>query len=177
MTDVDLTNTKAEAERVAAEWGLELGAPFTLSRYSYVAPVGDDAVLKVPWEGDDESLHEGDALELWAGDGAVHLLRRGGRALLEERALPGVDISEVPEEEGTAILVDSDFLVARFNPDGSIDRSWAKIRTDVTDTLLNHGILANLRFVTPFPTQGGTDARINMGNFALRPNGRIVTSI
>ena len=106
MTDVDLTNTKAEAERVAAEWGLELGAPFTLSRYSYVAPVGEDAVLKVPWERDDESLHEGDALELWAGDGAVRLLRRSGRALLEERALPGDDISEVPEEEATAIAVD-----------------------------------------------------------------------
>jgi len=103
---VDLTDTKAEAERVAAEWGIELGTPFTLSRYSYVAPVGDDAVLKVPWEGDDESLHEGEALELWNGNGAVRLLRRSGRVLLLERALPGADISEVPEEEATAIAVD-----------------------------------------------------------------------
>ena len=106
MPPVDLTDTKAEAERVAAEWGIELGTPFTLSRYSYVAPVGDEAVLKVPWEGDDESLHEGEALEFWDGDGAVRLLRRSGRVLLLERALPGDDISELPEEGATAIAVD-----------------------------------------------------------------------
>jgi streptomycin 6-kinase len=41
-------------------------------------------VLKVAWEGDDESLHEGEALELWNGEGAVRLLRREGRVLLEE---------------------------------------------------------------------------------------------
>jgi streptomycin 6-kinase len=103
---VDLTVTKAEAERAAAEWGVELGTPFTLSRYSYVAPVGDDAVLKVPWEGDDESLHEGEALELWGGDGAVRLLRRARNVLLLERALPGDDISGASEEEATAIAVD-----------------------------------------------------------------------
>jgi len=103
---VDLTDTKAAAEKAAAEWGVELGAPFTLSRYSYVAPAGDDAVVKVPWEGDVESLHEGEALELWDGNGAVRLLRRSGRALLEERARPGDDISDVPEEEATAIAVD-----------------------------------------------------------------------
>ncbi|MDX6476349.1 MAG: streptomycin 6-kinase, partial [Gaiellaceae bacterium] len=95
MPPVDLTDARATAEQVAADWGVELGTPFTLSRHSYVAPVGDDEVLKVPWEGDDESLHEGEALELWAGDGAVRLLRRSGRALLEERALPGDDISEL----------------------------------------------------------------------------------
>ena len=96
------------AEEVAAEWGLELGAPFALSRYSYVAPVGDDVVLKVAWPGDDESLDESDALELWAGDGAVRLLRgdKTRRALLEERALPGNDISELPDEEATAIAVE-----------------------------------------------------------------------
>jgi streptomycin 6-kinase len=70
-----------------------------------VAPVGD-AVLKVPWEGDDESLHEADALALWNGDGAVRLLRRSGRALLEERAVPGDDLSTLPEDEATAIAID-----------------------------------------------------------------------
>ena len=109
MGGVDLTETQATAEAVAAEWGLELGAPFALSRYSYVAPVGDDAVLKVAWAEDDESLDEGDALTLWAGNGAVRLLRadKSRRALLEERAVPGDDISELPEEEATAIAVDS----------------------------------------------------------------------
>jgi streptomycin 6-kinase len=93
---------------VAAEWGLELGAPFALSRYSYVAPVGNDAVLKVAWEGDDESLHEPEALELWDGRGAVRLLKRdpNSRAFLAERALPGSDLSELPDDEATAIAVD-----------------------------------------------------------------------
>jgi streptomycin 6-kinase len=108
VPSVDLTDTRATAEAVAAEWGLELGAPFAMSNYSSVAPVGDDAVLKVAWKGDDESLHEAEALELWAGNGAVQLLRadRSRRALLEERALPGDDISELPECEATAIAVD-----------------------------------------------------------------------
>jgi streptomycin 6-kinase len=105
---VDLTETKATAEAVAGEWGLELGSPFALSRYSYVAPVGDDAVLKVAWSGDDESLDEANALDLWDGDGAIRLLRADGsrRALLEERAVPGTDISGLPEEEATAVAVE-----------------------------------------------------------------------
>ena len=101
----DLTASKASALDAAREWGLELGEPFAFSYVSYVAPAGD-AVLKVAWEGDTESLHEGDALELWDGDGAVRLLRRSGRALLEERAVPGTDLSALPDEEATAIAVD-----------------------------------------------------------------------
>jgi streptomycin 6-kinase len=104
---VDLMYAKEAAQRAAAEWGLELGPPFPLARYSYVAPAGDDAVLKVAWEDDDESLHEAEALALWAGDGAVRLLRSdpASRALLEERALPGDDIASLPEEESLAIAV------------------------------------------------------------------------
>jgi streptomycin 6-kinase len=104
---VDLTRAKAAAQRAAEEWGIELGPPFALARYSYVVPAGHDAVLKVAWEGDDESLHEPEALALWAGDGAVRLLRShpATRALLEERALPGDDISQLPEEEAVAIAV------------------------------------------------------------------------
>ena len=102
----DLAETRALAERAAAGWGLELGPPFALSRYSYVAPAGDTAVVKLAWEHDDESLHEADALERWHGDGAVRLLRRSGRALLEERALPGDDISGLPADEATAIAVE-----------------------------------------------------------------------
>ena len=86
-------------------WGLEIGEPFPLSNVSFVAPAGP-AVLKVAWEGDEESLHEADALEFWDGDGAVRLLRRSGRALLEERAVPGDDLSALPEDDATAIAVD-----------------------------------------------------------------------
>jgi len=92
---------------VAAEWGLELGEPFALSNYSYVAPAGDDAVLKVVPAEDDEADEEADALALWDGDGAVRLLRHDQRrrALLLERAMPGSDISKLPDEEATAIAI------------------------------------------------------------------------
>ena len=105
---VDLSESKRLAGEIAAEWKLTLGEPFAMSRFSYVAPVGDDAVLKVAWTGDDESLDEDAALELWAGDGAVRLYRadRARRVLLEERAVPGSDISDLPEDEATAVAVD-----------------------------------------------------------------------
>jgi streptomycin 6-kinase len=105
---VDLAALRRVAEEVAAEWALELGEPFALSRYSYVAPAGGDAVLKVVSPDDDESDEEGDALELWDGDGAVRLLRRDRKrkALLIERARPGDDASALPEDEATAVAVD-----------------------------------------------------------------------
>ncbi|GAB3311035.1 aminoglycoside resistance protein [Epidermidibacterium keratini] len=59
---------------------------------SLVLPVvtadGMPAVLKVAFDGDDESQHEALALQHWGGDGAVRLLRADPRrrALLLERA-------------------------------------------------------------------------------------------
>jgi streptomycin 6-kinase len=95
---------------VAAEWGVALGAPFALARYSFVAPAGADAVLKVTPPSDDEADEEADALALWDGDGAVRLLRhdRRRRALLLERALPGTDLAgaDVSDEDATAMAVD-----------------------------------------------------------------------
>jgi streptomycin 6-kinase len=104
----DLAPLERIAHEVAAEWGVKLGPPFALSRYSYVAPAGSDAVLKVTPPDDDESDEEADALALWDGDGAVRLLARDRerRALLVERARPGSDISELPDDEATAIAVD-----------------------------------------------------------------------
>jgi streptomycin 6-kinase len=58
---------------------------------SLVAPVhtadGERAVLKVSFDGDQESVHEGLALQHWHGDGVVRLLRADPhrRALLLER--------------------------------------------------------------------------------------------
>ena len=105
---IDLTHAKDVAHRAAAEWGLELGDAFALARYSYVAPAGDDAVLKVAWDGDDESLHEAEALELWDGDGAVRLLRcdPGDARAARGACAPGDDISELPDDEAIAIAVD-----------------------------------------------------------------------
>lgn len=100
----DLSVAKNAAQAAATGWGIVLEEPFELSTVSYVAPAGD-VVVKVPWEGDTESLHEPDALELWNGDGAVRLLQRSGSALLEERARPGDDLSNIAEEEGITIAV------------------------------------------------------------------------
>jgi streptomycin 6-kinase len=101
----DLAPLERIARDVAAEWGVALGEPFALAQYSYVAAAGDTAVLKVTPPEDDESDEEAEALQLWAGNGAVRLLRRdrSRRALLIERA--GDDISNLAEEEATRIAV------------------------------------------------------------------------
>lgn len=108
MSPADLVSLEAVAREVAAEWGVELGEPFALARHSYVAPAGEDAVLKVTPPEDDESDEEVVAFELWNGNGAVRLLRydRERRALLLERARPGVDLSRLPDAEATAIAVE-----------------------------------------------------------------------
>jgi streptomycin 6-kinase len=103
---VDLRGARAAAEAAARAFGVELGPPFRQGRFSFVAPAGERAVLKVPWEGDDESLHEPEALELWNGDGAVRLLGRRGSALLLERALPGGDLSALDEDAALEVALD-----------------------------------------------------------------------
>jgi streptomycin 6-kinase len=108
--EFNLTWARETAQQAARHWQRSLGPPFNLAAVSYVAPAGD-AVVKVAWEGDDESLHEADALELWSGEGAVRLLARHGDALLEQRAVPGTDLSAVAETDATALAVD---LAARL---------------------------------------------------------------
>jgi len=98
------------AVEAARRWGVQLGDPFAMAQWSYVAPAGD-AVVKVAWDGDDESLHEAEALRVWDGNGAVRLLDELGRALLLERAQPGTDLSELSEPEATTIAVE---LAARL---------------------------------------------------------------
>jgi streptomycin 6-kinase len=106
--ELDLAPLEEIARQVATEWGIQLGPAFAMSRRSYVAPAGDDAAMKVLLQNDDESDNDADALASWAGDGAVRLLRhdRERGVLLMERALPGTDISKLPEDEATAIAVD-----------------------------------------------------------------------
>jgi streptomycin 6-kinase len=103
--EFDLSQSKAAADEAATHWGLDVEPPFSLSNVSYVAPAGD-VVVKVAWLGDDESLHEPDALSLWNGNGSVRLLGRVGRAILEERAVPGHDLSALPESAATAVAID-----------------------------------------------------------------------
>jgi streptomycin 6-kinase len=84
---------------------------------SLVAPVtaadGTRAVLKLTFDGDLESRHEGLVLQRWQGDGAVRLLRADPhrRALLLER-LDRHDLTEQPELEACRIVTD---LYARLH--------------------------------------------------------------
>jgi streptomycin 6-kinase len=85
------------------DWGLTLSAPFEPATISWVAPArladGTHAVLKLNFP-EPESEHEADALQWWAGDGAVRLLAhdRARRALLIVRCEPGAQLRSVADE-------------------------------------------------------------------------------
>ena len=106
---------------------MSLGPRFELARYSYVAPAGEDAVLKVTPPEDDESDEEAEALQLWGGEGAVRLLRRdrARRALLIERARPGGDLAQLSEADATeaAVAVAGRLWTRGQSPDMSLFRS------------------------------------------------------
>jgi len=76
---------------------------------SLVAPVltadGTSAVVKISFDGDDESVHEALALQHWHGDGTVRLLRADPRrrAILLER-LARRDLREVGDLEACEIV-------------------------------------------------------------------------
>lgn len=97
------------AAEVVEEWRLVLdGAP--MHGYASLAqPVrtagGRPAVLKVSFDGDEESVHEGIALQRWHGDGAVSLLRADPRrrALLLER-LHTEDLGDLWDVEACEVV-------------------------------------------------------------------------
>jgi streptomycin 6-kinase len=103
----DLELLRPVAEELAAAWGVELGPRFPMAAWSYVAPAGEDAVLKVMSPDEVESLHDPDALALWDGECAPRLLRRddGRKAYLMERLRPGTDIRDLPEDEALRIAI------------------------------------------------------------------------
>ncbi|MDR7251095.1 streptomycin 6-kinase [Nocardioides sp. BE266] len=76
---------------------------------SLVVPVTDadgrPAGLKVTFDGDDESLHEGITLQRWGGRGAVHLARADPRrrALLLDW-LPGPDLADTWDVEACEVV-------------------------------------------------------------------------
>ena len=96
-------------EGLLDEWGLrEDGWPMH-GYTSLVVPVRDEAdqplVLKVTFDGDDESEHEGLVLGRWAGRSAVRMLRAdpGRRALLLER-LHSTDLRDVWDLEACEVV-------------------------------------------------------------------------
>jgi streptomycin 6-kinase len=97
------------AHEVALAWGLHLGPRYEWARFSFAAPAGDHAVLKLTPPEDDEADHEGDALAFWNGRGAVRLLKRDKmrRALLIERCVPGHDASAIDDHEAIRVALDT----------------------------------------------------------------------
>lgn len=120
ITDRVRGRLEATARDIAAEWGLALGPQFPLAHYSFAAPAGEDAVLKIAPVEDDQADLEADALAFWNGDGAVRLLRhdRARRALLIERARPGTDAATVPEDEAVAAAIAVGRRIWREPPQG-----------------------------------------------------------
>ena len=92
-----------------AEWDLTQVATSQHGFCSLVLPVvdtdGTPAALKVAFDGDDESFHEGLALQRWGGRGAVRLLRADPhrRALLLAW-LPGPDLSDAWDIEACEVV-------------------------------------------------------------------------
>ena len=87
----------------AERWGLELEEPVD-APHSLVVPAGD-AVLKLNAPSHFEADHEADALERWAGGGAVRLLARDDarRALLVERCRPGTTLWDAGVDEAPVV--------------------------------------------------------------------------
>jgi streptomycin 6-kinase len=91
------------------EWGLRQTGESLHGYCSLVLPVVDPdgaaGALKISLDGDDESLHEGLALQHWGGRGAVRLLRADPRrrALLLDW-LPGPDLGDAWDVEACEVV-------------------------------------------------------------------------
>lgn len=98
-----------ELPRLVAEcaelWGLELEEPVD-TPHSLVVPAGE-AVLKLNAPSHFEADHEAEALERWAGVGAVRLLGRDDarRAFVSERCRPGTRLWDAGADE-TAVVAE-----------------------------------------------------------------------
>lgn len=91
------------AAECAALWGLELEEPLD-TPHSLVVPAGE-AVLKLNSPSHREAEHEADALERWAGAGAVRLLERDDarRAFMCERCVPGTRLWDAQADEQAVV--------------------------------------------------------------------------
>ncbi|UAL28353.1 aminoglycoside phosphotransferase family protein [Nocardioides rotundus] len=104
-----LDRLPALADELVEEWGLRRDGPALHGYTSLVVPVrdreGERVVLKVTFDGDDESAHEALALQTWGGDGAVRLIRADPRrrALLLER-LGEQDLSDLWDVEACELV-------------------------------------------------------------------------
>jgi streptomycin 6-kinase len=105
-----IVTTVMDVQEATARWSLKLGEPYVQGAAGYTVraetPDGTQVVLKLvhPHR---ESRHEADALDVWAGDGAVRLLDRDetGYALLLERCEPGSPLSQLGQDAALDVLI------------------------------------------------------------------------
>jgi len=92
------------------EWGLRLGAPYEAGAAGYTVradlPDGTPAVLKVIYP-HREAEHEGEALRVWDGDGAIRLLAYDEVrwAMLIERCEPGTLLAKADTTLALDVLI------------------------------------------------------------------------
>lgn len=96
------------AVQLLAEWELEVDGEPAHGACSLVLPVRSGALaamLKVSFDGDDESAFEALALQVWGGNGAVRMIRAdpSRRALLIER-LHDRDLGDLDDEAAARVV-------------------------------------------------------------------------
>jgi streptomycin 6-kinase len=103
------------------EWGLRLGEPYEAGAAGYAVradlPDGTPAVLKLIYP-HREAEHEGEALRVWDGDGAIRLLAYDETrwAMIIERCDPGSLLAKVDPERALDVLI------------GLLPRLWKPVR-------------------------------------------------
>lgn len=111
------------------EWGLRLGEPYEAGAAGYTVradlPDGTPAVLKVIYP-HREAEHEGEALRVWDGDGAIRLLAYDEVrwAMLIERCEPGTLLAKADPELALDVLIE--VLPRLWKPVGEPFRSLAE---------------------------------------------------
>jgi streptomycin 6-kinase len=153
-----------DVQEAAERWSLTLGEPYKQGAAGYTvrAETGDGTpvVLKLvhPHR---ESEHEADALQAWAGDGAVRLLDRdeSGHVLLLECCEPGTPLASIGQDAAVDVLIEllPRLWVSAGEPFHTLaDEAawWASYLPDEPhhDPLLMDAALAAIRDLAP--TQG-----------------------
>ncbi len=135
-----LASLPAVVAALEDEWDVRTGSPYTRGTAAWTAPAttadGHPAVLKVGWP-HQEARYEAEGLRIWAGAGAVAVLRSDPSrwAMLLERCDPGIGLDEsvltVPAALETAAGVARQLWSAPVAPDapferlGDVTREWA----------------------------------------------------
>jgi streptomycin 6-kinase len=99
-----------DVQDAAERWSLAVGEPYEQGVCGYTTRVeladGTPAVLKLV-DPHRETEHEGDALVVWGGDGAIRLLDRDetGYTLLLERCEPGTSLRTLDQDGALDVLI------------------------------------------------------------------------